>query len=413
VPGGGIFACIFAVGLLTGPAGCARDAPVGDATVWYDSASIRIAVSRAPAAGKRAWTVDPEPVLRIGGIGAGGPAALYRVSGAQLLADGSIVVADASRELRRFDPAGRYIGHYGGPGDGPGEFRHVSRLRRVGNDSLFVFDARAFRVTVFGPDGSVVRSAHIPIQPGGLYGWLTAGDGSLFLIRGSGFGIDTPDGIHAVTYTLYRVRPGAEMADSLGSWPGVEMAIRTSGRTVSAVTRLLGHNTYFATGDSVLYVGTNDRYEIERRRLDGRLVGLVHRCASARRANRALMEAVIAARLDGIDDDTQRRHTEAVLREMAPPEGVPAFRSLLVDDSGNLWVGRYALPGDRERVFDVFDRRGQWLSVVRLPSAFAPTHITRDVVLGVERDELDVESVVLLHLRRSAPIGRIGRHDQR
>jgi hypothetical protein len=48
----------------------------------------------------------------------------------------------------------------------------------------------------------------------------------------------------------------------------------------------------------------------------------------------------------------------------------------------------------------VFTAEGEWLGAVRLPARFMAHEFGIDYVLGVEKDELDAEHVLVLRLRR-------------
>lgn len=62
--------------------------------------------------------------------------------------DGHIFAADRTgAELHIFSPDGAYQGAWGGPGDGPGEFREIRRVFSMGADLLGVFDSAAHRIT--------------------------------------------------------------------------------------------------------------------------------------------------------------------------------------------------------------------------------------------------------------------------
>ena len=48
----------------------------------------------------------------------------------------------------------------------------------------------------------------------------------------------------------------------------------------------------------------------------------------------------------------------------------------------------------------VFDREGAWIAIAELPARFKPFHIGGDFLLGVIRDELEVERVELYQLSK-------------
>jgi hypothetical protein len=47
----------------------------------------------------------------------------------------------------------------------------------------------------------------------------------------------------------------------------------------------------------------------------------------------------------------------------------------------------------------VHDAEGRLVARVRMPESFRPLHIGEDFVLGVERDDLDVEHVRMYRIR--------------
>jgi len=80
------------------------------------------------------------------------------------------------------------------------------------------------------------------------------------------------------------------------------------------------------------------------------------------------------------------------------PPTRPAYGRLLVDEEGFLWAAeptRYPHPAGS---WTVFAPDGRLLGVVTMPERFRLHQAGPDWVLGVWRDELDVEFVVLFPL---------------
>ena len=94
------------------------------------------------------------------------------------------------------------------------------------------------------------------------------------------------------------------------------------------------------------------------------------------------------------------------LREVAElieiPEFRPAYSKLLIDITGNIWAaGYYPRTGpEGPTEWQVFAPDGQWLGLVRTPARFTVLEIGVDYLLGVFRDDLDVEHVQLLGLAK-------------
>jgi hypothetical protein len=145
-------------------------------------------------------------------------------------------------------------------------------------------------------------------------------------------------------------------------------------------------------GDGRFYVGTNARYEISEHDTLGRLIRSIR---LERQPDPVTTDAIAqaeSARMANVRNDALRASTRALLDQMQYPSTMPYYSGMLVDSEGHLWVGRYAY-GPGPRVWDVFDPQGQWLGDVRMPDRFTPRAIGESEVLGIARDELDVQRV--------------------
>lgn len=128
-----------------------------------DSAGIRVAHYSRSAAPIQRWTVDPKPVLEIGGAAGEGPSEFAEIRGLVRFNDGRIAVANgATNEIRIFGSSGAFQIGAGRAGQGPGEFRRLLRLFRF-SDTLAGVDGDS-RVQVFAADGRLVRSLS-PVRP--------------------------------------------------------------------------------------------------------------------------------------------------------------------------------------------------------------------------------------------------------
>jgi hypothetical protein len=133
-------------------------APLGAQAV-RDSAGVQIVTNESPLlAPGRAWRVDPDPTVRIGGADAGADS-LYEFSlimGVSRLSDGRIAVGvQGSSVVRFFDPSGRFVGSAGRRGQGPGEFAQLLGMSAIRGDTLFVKDVA--EIEVFSGRGEWVR----------------------------------------------------------------------------------------------------------------------------------------------------------------------------------------------------------------------------------------------------------------
>jgi len=120
----------------------------------------------AEAAAPEVWRLSDTPLLEIGVREGEAAYQLDRASSSVRLADGRIAVLDGgSRQLRFFDAQGRFLRAVGAEGEGPGEFRNPTRLRRTPGDSLQVWDATLARLSFFDSLGAYLGSEVHPPDP--------------------------------------------------------------------------------------------------------------------------------------------------------------------------------------------------------------------------------------------------------
>jgi hypothetical protein len=81
----------------------------------------------------------------------------------------------------------------------------------------------------------------------------------------------------------------------------------------------------------------------------------------------------------------------------------PAYDDILVDPSGAVWLELFRGQSEQDQPEEwlVLDADGTWLGNVGIPDRFTVTDITIDAVLGVWRDELDVQHPQVLRLTRN------------
>lgn len=129
--------------LLTALAACGPEAPSDD-----PSAPRSLPV----------WVASETPRLDIGVLEGDDALMLEQVVDVLLLPGGEIAVSDAqAARVSIFSDTGEPLREWGGQGDGPGEFRSLSRLYHAPGDSLLALDASGRRASVFDRDGTYAR----------------------------------------------------------------------------------------------------------------------------------------------------------------------------------------------------------------------------------------------------------------
>jgi len=112
------------------------------------------------------------------------------------------------------------------------------------------------------------------------------------------------------------------------------------------------------------------------------------------------VDSLWSERLAGLEEPEARQGVRELSSVTPYPERRVAYGDIAVDSEGCLWVGEYRFGSDPPTRFDVFDAGGRWLGEMQVPEGFEVFEIGTDYVLGVQRDELEVEHVRMYGLSR-------------
>ena len=372
--------------------------------VVTDSAGVRIVQSDRPAwkdGGE--WTVEDAPSLDIGVLDGEAAYQLDGVRSVARLSDGRILVGSSgSSDLRLFGPNGRHLASTGREGGGPGEFRGLQWAGVGAGDTLLAWDAREKRLSVFSPEGALVRT----VQPQGPRGQfpLVAGvlaDGSIVATDGiSADGFKMGEYRESVPY--HRFATDGRALGELGRFAGMEAFVMRMDRVILQDHVLFGRDGGVQPAGRELLVTDSDRYEVRFLGLDRTLRRIVRRPHEPVRVKPSDVEAYFAARdgeaVEAGAAQTSVRRMRERQREVLPRrETFPAYGDARTDADGNLWVEQYPRPREVQPRWDVFDREGRWLAAVATPAGLKVHLVGPDWILGVATDEAGVEHV-RLHL---------------
>jgi hypothetical protein len=382
--------------------GCGGGMPEAARTTERDSAGIHL-VEHTGEPAPLPWRIDSVPRLDIGGETDDTTQLLFRVTRALRLADGRIVVGNGgTNELRFFDPGGRFVRSAGRTGEGPGEFRGLGTVFPYRGDSLLVSDTRLRRLSVFDGHGAFGRSFTVQTSDALPFASVIGvfHDGSLF---GQGFvrtGDGVPSGLQRYDVSFYHLDTLAALLTALPDFPGTDAYFEAFDRGFRVHQALFGRRTWYLAAGHGFYVAANDRYELQRYRMDGTPDRVVRWARAPRPVTEQDVAAERARREEGARSDQARRDAGRIFGQLPRPDTFPAYGAVLVDDSLNLWVGDYVPGSSAPTRWTVFDAAGRVLGTVPNPGGFMPDHIGHDFLLGRWRDELDVEHVRLYGLDR-------------
>lgn len=396
-----LMARVVALVLAVGACGPGRGGEMAGPSVW-DSAGVEIVENRAPRWGEgEGWVVGSEPTLRVGVVEGDEAYQFSQITGVVRLADGGVAVADGgSSQVRFFGPDGRHFATVGRAGGGPGEFTGLSALGRAGPGRLWAYDFALRRITWMNGEGDITGTTTLAPEPAMLNPVGAFPDGSFLLkqLWGAEATAGTSElGLRRDPIAFVRFDEAGALVDTVGLFPGRELFItEEDGRGVMGVPPFGRSNVAALRGDR-LVIGSGIGYQVEEVDERGRLLRILRIPGRDRDVGSEEMESFIQTQLEDVPPEDHARVRQSIL-EMPHPPTVPPYGSILADDDGDLWISEWApYPGIPER-WGVFDGRGGWLGEVRTPRGFFPYAVGSDWILGVERDDMDVEYVVVYPL---------------
>ena len=396
-------------------AACSDPGSSAPNAVSRDSAGVRIVHSSAPSLDADAWTVSDAPIFQVGAADGADDYWFGELMGMARLWDGTVVAADMRRSrLAFYGRDGRFIRAVGRKGQGPGEHQQIMNLHHLPGDSLLVEDFNGF-AQLFDPRGSFVRRISLASE-GERMAIMRArrlvgpfGDGT-FAATAGGFAIG-PNG-PPDSRPVYRVAPDGAVEDSIVSYPtGMRMGPRGPVQVVFA-----GRDQLAAAGGR-LYHAYASLYRVEIRDRDGRLTHVVTREWTPAPIREEELQAYRESYIGMQGEDGRqvperlRAQRARILEESPVADHHPPFLRMLVDRGGNFWLQERELahqlpPGAFQPTvnatsrWSVFDSAGVWLTDVTLPANFRVFEISEDYLLGLSRDEQEVEQVRVYALRK-------------
>ena len=342
------------------------------------------------------WVLAGEPVFVLGDDEA---EPLNNVAGGLLVGGGRSVVGDGgSRRFLVTDSMGRVERTVGGGGEGPMEFTAVRRVARWRGDSVFVYDARGARFSVFSAstgEGRTTPIRALDAAPGDAH--PGSGD-ELWLIEG----IRVIPGQHEeeryrIPAELFRlVAPDSVVP--LATLMGPEVVSPDGQGFIFPPVPVAGR-TQLATGEDLLFISDGECPAVVVMNRNGetvREIGVTGMGVSIDDERRRMISDTLYAR-DARTEERMRSRMEA-----APiPERVDGFGPLVLARDGTLWVGGRNVPGIRMRLWVNLDTNGGLIRRLEMPRTTRILDADADRLLLISTDDLGVERVAL---HRIAPI---------
>ena len=379
-------------------AACGADTEPASDMVVEDSAGVRIVQHSGTPDVEPPFSFAPEPVYRYGD---GDTDHMFAaIWDGVLLSDGSAAVFDAGNsEVVLLGPEGTFRSVLASRGEGPGDVGFVPTMFALGRDSLLLEDNVNSRFTLF-VDGSLAGTTRIPQAVS--YAFSSHGmdaDGRMLMSSSSyrrgfpdewlpgymvRFDLDTGVADTVATYDWIPFRPPEGTPENPFSHFGIVGAV----------------------GGEFLY-GRTDTPELIWRRPDGSIRQIVRWEPDRVYPTEEHWDLYAADLRETAPEYNPQARTEEAIEELVtsmlaryqldPDEPLPLFTLPIPDDMGRVWLGEFTVPSDRGAApsYTILSPEGLWLGSLDLPDGLRILDVVGERVLGVVKDEMDVESVVV------------------
>ena len=333
-------------------------------------------------------------------IGGGAESDIAWVVSAIPLADGRVAfVNGAGSEIRIHRIGGDMEVKFGRSGDGPGEFRVPWRLFAWPGDSLLVWDVGLRRASIFALSGELGRTFQVPNVEGvapEIHGVFP--NGQVLTSPEDRYKHRDQNQVRRDTITLYRLRSSDLSAVPAGRFAGQEQYEMEVAPVVLLEEAPFGARSFVGTQGDNTVVADGRAAQISV--LDS--TGVTRRIVRLSLAGQPVTAEARSAFEDANVDDTWRPTYLAAKRQFvaeAPiPSMTPGMGEVIVGPHGSYWVSEYVPAHDRDsasRTWWEVTTEGQVRRRILTPERFNLLSVGDGYLIGTQRDELDVESVVV------------------
>ena len=336
------------------------------------------------------WVLDGAPLYVLGDDEAD---PLSRVVGGLLVDSGRVVVGDRGNyRVLVVDAEGRTERVVGGEGEGPLEFTAVTKVASWPGDSVFVYDSRANRYSVFSVATGEGRSTTLrgDVVPGLA---LPAGDGELWMVGGLRIAPGQYDaGRRRVPLDLFRY-VASDSIPKVATLAGPELFFGPGGVGFATPPVPAAAGTSLSADDDRLYVSDGERPVVtvmDRHGATAREIEVVGMDIEVTDDLRSMITDSLYAR----EAQSEARMRSRLERTPIPPR-LSGFGLIGLAQDGTLWLASRSVPGIEMEWWANVSVDGQLLRRIELPRSVSILDASGDRLLVRSRDALGVQRVAL------------------
>jgi len=357
------------------------------------------------------------PRLRLGSASGDGQTDFHDIAGVVVdrAADALVVANRGDATLRTFTLDGAWRGTRGGVGGGPREFRELTAFFGYRGDSVVVFDEERADVSIWPYTGGEVRRVRIPILPGDtlqsprLQGSMD--DGRLvWAVARPDRSVDEIGESHPLQVVIFLTSAEGTGFDPVAETTGIRV-FRYPGDSYISGRIAFSPQPFVLPRDSILLFGSTERPRAERVTRGGMPLAPIEfslPSISVTAEERVLALAPLRAEMNRLLPAQLQTRMAATLDVWVVPDSFPRLGSVVAGADGRVWVTGYrprtdAATGEAEvTIWSVYAGAGSPAVDVQFPGGFDLLWADETEAVGVMRDELDLEHVLIVPLPAGA-----------
>lgn len=300
---------------------------------------------------------------------------------------GSLFVCDyKTNNIKRFDPAGKYLGTTGKAGQGPGDFNGPVEIV-YSKGRLYIREGENLRVSILNPDGSFIKSLPIDIQKESWQMMRALPDGRFVIQK---------EIVPWQSFKAQNINPknlNAPQDFLLELYSADLEFIKTIYRCQVRRNKYVA-KPHFAnvpipyapyvywdiSAGGTIVLGNSEKYEIELYDPDkGKISSFTHTYTPIEVAEsdkeQFFQGITVTTTTDQGNRNVKRGAPDFIVNNTDFPKVFPPFHGIKVDSQGNIWVILWtsSKAGKPEILFDAFGPDTKYFNLVRIEDeAFVP-----------------------------------------
>ena len=283
--------------------------------------------------------------------------------------NGNLYVCDyQANNLKKFDPAGKYLGTIGKAGQGPGDFSGPASVE-FSKGRLYVREGMNMRVSILTPDGSSIKLVSIDFQKGFWQVMRALPDGR-FVVQKEIVHREDPNAPQDFFLDLYSA--DLEFIKSIYHRQVRRDKYVSEPHYGNVPIPYAPYVYWDITPDGKIVLGYSDKYEVEFYDPDkGKMSSFSHAYSpvevSASDRDQFFQGIMVSTMTDRGARSVKRGAPDYMVKNTEFPRVFPPFHGLKVDSQGNIWVTPWTSQVQKAgAVFDAFGSDGKFLNRVQI-----------------------------------------------